>query len=99
MADELVGTNLKPMRGAVARKFGQSMNAFLKLIQDIGSKTVYPDSPAMKLFVKAGVPATNTEADSPGSDLCYIWDSTNSDLYFVHGWSAVGTFTVLKVID
>ena len=84
----------------MAKKFSTAMNSFMRLIEAMDStKTGYAEVPAVKLFVKAGAPATDTAADNPGSDLCFIWDETHSDLYFVHGWSAVGTFTVLKVLD
>lgn len=95
------GANLKPIRGNVAKKFSTAMNSFMKTIEklDPANKVGYGGRPAIKLFVKAGAPVTNTSADSPGSDLCFIWDSTNLDLYIAHGWSAAGTFTILKVLD
>lgn len=96
----VVGANLTPWKGPAARNFATAFNRLFGQIERFASaKTLSGELPAFKLFIKAGAPATNTAADNPGSDLCFIWDETNSDLYFVHGWSAVNVFTVLKVID
>jgi hypothetical protein len=75
------------------------MNQFFQMLGRIKGTTPLGDSPNFAIFIKAGAPSNNTAADSPGRNLCFIWDSTNKDLYFVYAWTAVGTFTVLKVID
>lgn len=96
----VVGSNLSPMRGRMSKKFSTAMNALMKFLSLKGrSMAAKGGLPAIKLFVKQGAPATNTAADSPGSDLCFIWDETNSDLYLAHTWATATSFTILKVID
>lgn len=97
-----IGANLKVWKGSgLSKRLGLVMNQFFRVLGHIkGTPASYVgDTPNFAIFVKAGAPVTNTAADSPGRNLCFIWDSTNKALYFVHTWSAVGTFTVLKVID
>ena len=94
-----IGKNLTVASKPAFRQLSKALNKFqLALVRHLG-KTVYGDTPAAKVFTKAGAPATDTEADSPGSDLCFIIDTTNSDVYLISGWSAVGTFTSTKVVD
>ncbi len=96
----VVGANLSPMRGHVAKRFSTAMNRLMRFLSTQSkTMTVKAGLPAIKLFVKIGVPATNTAADSPGSDLCFIWDDTNADLYLAHTWLSATSFTILKVID
>jgi len=100
MATGLIGKNLKVWKGAgLSKRLAVVMNQFFRMLGHVKGTTPLGDSPPFAIFVKAGEPVNNTAADSPGRNLCFIWDSTNKDLYFVYAWSAVGTFTVLKVID
>ena len=50
-------------------------------------------------FVKAGAPADNTAADSPGAVGRFIYDSTNNDIYYTKAWSSSTSFDVEKVVD
>ena len=50
-----------------------------------------------KLFTKAGVPASDTEADSPGLEACWIIDTTNTDLYFCYAWASTTNFDIAKI--
>jgi len=99
-----VGSNLRPVRGKVQKDFSNAMNGFMKMIEGMNpSFTAYGRSPAFKLFTKTGgAPATDTYADDPGSDLCFIWDVDNLDLYFAHSWvpptGVSSTFTILQVL-
>jgi hypothetical protein len=95
-----VGTNLTPVRNAMAWELAKGLNCLMKLVEEMDStKTLYGKLPAVKVFFKDGAPVSSTEADSPGSDLCFIWDKTNLDLYLVHTWVSSTSFTVLKVLD
>jgi hypothetical protein len=50
-----------------------------------------------KFFTKAGAPVASTAADSPGSDNCWIYDTTNEAMYFVYSWSAANAFDVVAL--
>jgi len=52
-----------------------------------------------RVFVKAGAPAANTAADSPGMDLCLVYDSTNKDFYLINTWVSSTSFAATKIID
>ena len=54
---------------------------------------------APKFFTKAGVPVTNTAVDSPGSNNCWVLDTTNDDLYLIYNWVDSTDFDVVKVVD
>lgn len=94
-----VGANLTPGRIPMAGDLRHAIHMLLRFMATSLSKTVYDDQSACKFFTKAGAPATNTSADSPGTDMCFVLDTTSSDLYLIHGWSAAGTFTSTKVMD
>lgn len=94
-----VGANLTAVRSKINSALAHGLRALLIHMSQYYSKTVYNSDLTPKLFTKAGAPVTNTSADSPGSDLCFVIDTTNSDLYFIHSWSAAGTFTSVKIID
>lgn len=51
------------------------------------------------LFVKNGIPATNTAADAPSgvNDLCF--DNSNGDLYQCTAYTNTTTFTWTKIMD
>ena len=47
--------------------------------------------------MKAGVPASNTEADDPGNLYAIILDTTNEDIYICTAYTDSSTFTMVKV--
>ena len=94
-----VGANLTPKALPMAGDLGHAIRQLLRFMSNAYTKTVYDAPNAIKFFTKAGAPATNTSADSPGSDMCFVLDTTSEDLYLIHGWSAAGTFTATKVMD
>lgn len=97
MGATTVGANLTAMSGPIAAVVGRGLHLLQRFLAEQG-KTTYSKG-NMKVFVKAGAPVTNTAADSPGSNLCLVWDKTNSDLYLIYAWSASTTFTALKIVD
>jgi hypothetical protein len=100
MSTVSVGANLTPVKSLMANELGRALNNLFRFIEQADStKTLFGDLPAVKFFVKDGAPVDNTADDSPGSDLCFVWDKTNSDLYFIHTWSDSTHFTVVKVVD
>jgi len=87
-----VGSNLTPIRPhaflrQLMKKAGQHGQRQLRSVSTV------------KFFTKEGIPATDTEEDSPGSDICFIWDISNDDVYLVHTWTAADSFTSVKIID
>jgi len=96
------GDNLTPLRAKWAKDLSTGLNKLLKLVEarDGANKTTYGSTPAMRVFSKVGgAPSDNTPADSPGCDLCFVWDEDNKDLYFIYGWTADNSFTALRVIN
>lgn len=92
------GANLTVAKGPVARQLSKVLRALEGLVSRTG--VTLPGYPAKhRLFTKAGVPATNTEGDSPGGDLCFIIDITGNDVYFISAWSDSTTFVSTKVIE
>ena len=98
---QTVGASLVMDRSGEAVALGNALDAYLRKIHTISAhaKTQYAAQPSARVFTQAGVPTTNTSAESPGCDICLIYDTTNDDLYLVYGWSAAGTFTALKILD
>lgn len=50
-----------------------------------------------RVYAKAGVPADNTEADSPAGAPAFIWDYTNDDVYFCDTYTNDTSFNVTKM--
>jgi hypothetical protein len=104
MAAVTVGANLKPFIAPEARRLSLSLVEFIQKMQltaltAAAAKTLYASRNDMRVFTKEGAPATNTSADSPGQDLCFVIDITNNDLYLIYAWSAASTFTSVKILD
>jgi hypothetical protein len=101
MATVTVGANLTPVISPEARKLSLALVEFVQKLQLISehTKTLYAGRNETRVFTKAGVPVTDTSADSPGQDLCFVIDTTNTDLYLIYGWSAATTFTSVKILD
>ncbi len=94
-----VGANLTPHKSPLAGDLRHAMHQLLRFMATGLSKTVLDSVNAVKFFTKAGAPVTNTSADSPGSDFCFILDITNDDLYFIGPWASASSFTATKVMD
>ena len=92
MPARVIGGNLTGHRGPGIQNF------IMKMLKGHGGHG-FPSAVECNFFTKAGAPATNTEADNPGKGGVFIWDTTNSDLYFVHTWVSATSFTVVKVVD
>ncbi len=87
-----IGSSLTPLRPLQARRFIMEKLAY-------NSKRIPHGASGNKFFTMAGVPTASTAIESPGSNNCWIWDSTNSDLYFVYNWSDSTTYDVVKIVD
>jgi hypothetical protein len=113
MATQKIGTNLygtlgHPVVTAPARALSLAMQQFVEFLQKTArqasagqlgtSLTLYGGKPSKRVFLKYGIPASNTQADSPGADLCFIIDGTNNDLYIVSQWVSENSFTVTKIL-
>ena len=85
-----VGANLTGKKGY------QIKGKIMKMLE-VGGKQFMRRAP--KFFTKAGVPATNTKADSPGSNNCWVLDITNDVLYLVYNWVDEDDFDVVKVVE
>jgi len=102
---QTVGTSLTVDRSPEARALSLALTKYLKKLNSLaiaaGSTvaTVYDGDPACRVFLEAGVPTTNTSAESPGGDCCFVVDTTNYDLYVISAWSAAGTFTATCIRD
>ena len=96
-----IGSNLKPVQTSVARALSIALSNMIEKLNRIGGAdvTMYQGKPDERVFRKAGAPATNTSADNPGGDLCFVIDTTNNDLHLIHTWSAASTFTAVKVLE
>ena len=91
MAQE-IGTNLTAHRPNAAYKF------FAEKLKLHGRRAIRGVTTS-KFFTKAGIPVENTAADSTGADLCFVWDTTNSDLWLIYEWVAEDDFAVVKILD
>lgn len=49
------------------------------------------------IHTKAGVPASNTAADDPGSSPSFILDTTSSGVYYCNARINSTTFTIVKL--
>lgn len=100
---QTVGSSLTVDRSPEARALSLALTKYLQKLDTMargaGSTvaTVYDGDPACRVFLEAGVPTTNTEAESPGGDCCFVVDTTNYDLYFISAWSAATKFTATLV--
>lgn len=101
-----VGANLKVDRSPEARALSKALTKYIEKTQLVATgvaasaaKTLRDKRPDCRVFLKAGAPATNASADSPGGDLCLVYDTTNNDLYLISSWSAATTFTATKILD
>jgi hypothetical protein len=92
MAAVTVGANLTHVKGPGARRFIQ------ETLKTHGMSNVMRQITQASLFTKAGAPVDDTAADSPGRDLQFVWDTTNSDLYIVHHWTSSTGFTTTKIV-
>lgn len=94
----VVGVNLSPVRGKGAKQLARGLNFLAKKVEQMASgKIMYAEIPAFKFFTKVGDPVTNAPGDSPGSDFSFIWNVTDSKLFFVHTWLAANSFVVLEM--
>jgi len=92
------GSNLTPVReGNLSRRWKDAVLALLRY-SDLMLENTEISGKGM-VFTKAGAPVTNTANDSPGSSLCIIIDTTNSDVYLVTAWATTTSFTVTKILD
>jgi hypothetical protein len=82
-----IGANLKPC---------SNLAGWGKLRKCLGFRRFGKSRQLIPIHTKAGVPASNTAADDPGS-VSFIIDTTNSDVYFCHTWVSSSSFTVVKV--
>lgn len=82
-----IGANLKQC---------SNLAGFGKALKTLGLRRFGKSRQCIPIHTKAGVPASNTAADNPGS-IGFIIDTTNSDLYFCHTWVSSSSFTVVKV--
>lgn len=96
---QTLGTNITVDRSPESRELSLALDKFIRKLGILGSKTHKSADPACRVFRKAGIPVTNTEADSPGGDLCFVIDTTNNDLYFISGWTAAATFTATLILN
>ena len=87
-----VGSNLTAVYGSGVKRL---MGEFLKTR---GKGNPF-NRESSRFFTKAGAPVTNTAADSPGKDHCWIIDITSSDLYYIHTWVDSTHFVVVKIED
>ena len=53
---------------------------------------------APKFFKATSAPTDDTSTESPGSDLCFIIDTTNDKLYLVHDFVNSGDFTATELV-
>ncbi len=99
-----VGASLSIDQSTAARALSKAWSEYLRTFrataQDGGltQETKTQEKTDVRCYKQAGVPTTNTSAESPGQNLCFIKDTTNNDLYLVHTWSAAGTFTAVKIM-
>lgn len=95
-----IGTSLHAVTGTrLGKKLSEAIRALQKHLGTYHSKETKPQDLAPKLFWQAGIPTANEATESPGSDLCFIIDTSNNDLYFVHTWVSATSFSVVKVVD
>ncbi len=97
MSAVVVGSNLTPVQTALGREFGVAVQKLERLMyQLVGSFDSLSEN-SHKLFIKEGAPSSDTAADSPGSDMCLVLDTTNNDLYLIHHWKSSSSFTATKI--
>ena len=101
-----VGANLVVWKGAgLSKRLGMVMNQFFRMLGHIKGTTPLGDTPNFAIFVKIGVSGgagdvvADNAADSPGRNLCFVWDRDGANLWFVYDWVSATSFKVLKVID
>lgn len=103
------GTDLEVDRSPEARRLSLALSAYIARLNSIARDsgktppTQYQDRSDCRVFnhypAAVGVPATNATGDSPGQDMCFVFDAANNDLYFCSSWSAAGTHTMTKIFD
>ena len=98
---QTVGSNLTVDRSPEARALSLALDKYIRKLNTLESKTQYHGDPACRVFIKVatGAVATNTSADSPGGDCCFVANTYDKDLFFVSGWSLAGTFVSTKILD
>jgi hypothetical protein len=100
MTKQAIGTNLSAWKSPLTRDL---TNGFDKLFNLMETKAAL-DTPlvsyiaAHRFFTKKGVPVASTAADSPGTDICFIWDITGNDLYLVYDWVNATSFSVQLIV-
>ena len=107
-----VGTSLKPVRSTWARTLSKAISELVRImaykaVADGSAKTLYDYRVDCRVFIKAGARDDGEGAlggdcdttDSPGQDLCLVWDTTNSDLYLIYSWTAATTWLAVKILD
>jgi len=102
MATHTIGANLHPVLSSKeARDLSIALEVFIEKLNLINGATVtfYGKRAHTRVFTKDGAPATNTSADSPGQDLCFVIDTSANDLYLIYDWSAADTFKALKILE
>jgi len=92
-------TNLSPMKEKAEREITVGFNKFLKTLVMMGC--IVPDAspnPSIRFFSKAGAPVENTAKDSPGADLCFIYDTVGKNLWLVYNFVSATDFSVVEII-
>ena len=99
MATLTIGANLTVAHGVWTNTVSKGIQQMLKFMAVTQYAKDVVDYKSPKVFTKAGIPAENTAADSPGSNLCFVIDTTNSDLWLIYDWVTSTDFAVAKIVD
>lgn len=88
MATIVLGVNLVAANGPRLRS---------RLWKFLAGNWSGPSRNNIPIHAKAGIPASNTAADDPGSSPSFILDTTNSAVYFCNARTNSTTFTLVKL--
>jgi len=89
-----IGSNLTAKHGSGFRSMIQKKTGFTAKGQTGKSPVQH------KYFVKVatGDVTANKDADSPGSNCCFIHNVADDDLWFVYDWVSSTSFKVAKIV-
>ena len=99
---QTVGANLTPVNTPVARRFSLALSELIHELQyaSAWAKTLTTEGRLdCRVFTKAGAPVTNTAADSPGGNHCFIIDTSACVIYSIVNWASSTSFTPVEFLS
>ena len=98
MSQELAtGTSLTQVDSANIKKLSDSLTSLMSTYS-ASAGTLIKEFDTHRFFTAVLEPTADTAIYSPGSDICFIYDTVLKDLWLVYNWVSSTSFKVVKVV-